>query len=204
MYIYLVYAIVPAMLGVFLVEIGVVSNELTDIIFTLKNSLPTVLAILIFIGIISAALSTVDTLLIGCSAIIYNDIIKNNYKKGYVSTLDEIKYVRIILVFIAMLAFTIAVIGIGEIITFLIYLLSIQTSALFISFLFGHFYDTKGYENSALITITLTTIIFIALNKLEVKIWFIDSFIISIICSSLIWMITYTILKKRRRTANND
>jgi len=195
--VYLIYAIVPAMLGVFLSEMGVVSSELTDIITALEGSLPTFLILLIFIGIISAALSTVDTLLIGCSAIVYNDIFRMIYKKDFPSPQYEVNFVRIILVLISILAFLIAIIGIGEIITFLLFLLGVQTSALFISFLFGHFFDTKGQENTALITILTTTLLFILLEKLEIRIWILEPFIISIIFSCLVWMLFYKIQKRR-------
>ena len=87
----------------------------------------------------------------------------------------------------------IAIIGIGEIITFLLFLLGVQTSALFISFLFGHFFDTKGQENTALITILTTTLLFILLEKLEIRIWILEPFIISIIFSCLVWMLFYKI-----------
>ncbi|MBK9564526.1 MAG: hypothetical protein IPO37_04875 [Saprospiraceae bacterium] len=60
---YLIYGVVPVLIGLYLGKYGVKSYELSTIFNFFLNNFPFYISSLLFIGIISASLSTVDTLL---------------------------------------------------------------------------------------------------------------------------------------------
>lgn len=194
--IYFIYAFIPAIIGLLIVQYSNSNFQLNDIVSIIQDNVPVWILAILFIGILSASLSTVDTLLIASSAIIQNDIlsdIKNKRKEK----ISETKQIRIILVIITLISFAISAIGINDIIGFLIFLLSIQTVTLFIPFLLGH-YKKEINKVGATITIIVALITYLITDFMNIEYYIFQPFLTSIIISVIVFLITSKRLKKNK------
>jgi SSS family solute:Na+ symporter len=120
--IYLLYAIIPAYIGFVLSTQHIGNNDVNSILNYLNLYLPEYVFIFLFLGIIAASLSTVDTLLIGCSAMFINDILGDWFSKIN-NEKRKLVYLKLTVILFALIAFVITIVGIDDIIKFLLFLL---------------------------------------------------------------------------------
>jgi len=194
---YFIYALIPVLIGIFISQFNLPNFEIKTLLSFFNSYIPSYILIFLYIGIISAVLTTVDTLLLGCSSIIYNDIIKDRFFKKS-DEKSKTNIIRYTLIIISILSFLVAVYGIKDFIQFLILLLSVQTIALFIPFILGHF-KQNNYQISVLISITCSITIFFIFTKYNFKIPFFDTFFISIFVSGVTYLLTDLVLNKIKK-----
>lgn len=191
--IYLFYALIPASIGLILSKNNLSDFDLTSILDFLHGTIPDIVLILLFLCIMSASLSTVDTILIGCSAMFFNDVLSTERFK-LKSEKDKLFILRSIVFLFSVFSFLIAVIGINDIIPFLLFLLSLQTSALFVPFVFGHIFK-HTYSSLSNITIILSSIVFSLMYFYKIEFYFINPLFGGIFSGILSYVIILAIIK---------
>jgi SSS family solute:Na+ symporter len=192
--IYLIYAILPAFIGVVLSENKIANFDTTSILGYLQGAIPQFVLILLFLGIIAASLSTVDTLLIGCSAMLFNDVL-SEMNGSFKSEKKKLIILRGIVFLVAICSFLIAIIGINDIIPFLLFLLSLQTCALFVPFVFGHIFKNLHPLQSN-VTILFSSFVFSLMFFLKIEFYFINPLFGGILSGTILYFIIYKITKK--------
>jgi len=192
--IYLFYALIPAFIGLILSENNLSNFDTTSILGYLHGTIPQIVLILLFLGIMAASLSTVDTLLIGCSAMLFNDVLS---EKSFRNKSEKKKLIilRGIVFLFAICSFLIAIIGINDIIPFLLFLLSLQTCALFVPFVFGHiFKHTHPLQSN--ITILFSSFVFSFMYFYKIEFYFINPLFGGILSGAILYFIIYKVTKK--------
>ena len=189
---YFVFSLVPVYIGCYIsTTICEDFNSIYSILNGLKQILPSNVLILVHMGIIAASLSTVDTLLIGCSTMLINDILRPKKEK------NTIKILRLCVLLFSLLGGIIAVTGIEDVISFLIFVLSLQSSALIIPFLWGHFYNHKIPERLCLLCVILSSGFFITASILNIEYLFVTPFLVSVIIGFICMLISCKFKKSR-------
>lgn len=188
---YLIYGVVPVLIGLYLGKYGVKSYELSTIFNFFLNNFPFYISSLLFIGIISASLSTVDTLLLSCSTVIFNDLIEPlNSKVSKLSEKNKLLSIRLLLVFIALLATVVSFIGFSSVINFLVGLLITQSIVVFSPFVFAMFRNISDAKSGFVsMCISLLTYLVLKFNPF----WEIQDTFILIPC--LVISMTYLTMK---------
>jgi SSS family solute:Na+ symporter len=186
--IYLLYAIIPAYIGFVLSTQHIGNNDVNSILSYLNLYLPKYVFICLFLGIIAASLSTVDTLLIGCAAMLINDILPDRFSK-ISNEKRKLIYLRLIVIIFALIAFFITIIGIEDIIKFLLFLLSLQTSVLIVPFIYGHLNNKIISEKQCIIAILFSLLIFSIMSVLKIEIYFINPLFCAIFGGVLVFVI---------------
>lgn len=184
---YIVYAIVPVYIGSYLSgQYHNNFNTVNMVLECLHQQLPNYVFVFVSLGIIAASLSTVDTLLIGCSTLLVNDVfnLKTDNRK------TQLRFLRLFVLGFGVLGGIIAILGIKDVISFLIFMLSIQTSALMIPFLYGHFCKKKIKERGCLYCMAISSIIFLLTSYYNIEFSIFTPFMFSIIggCACLFLM----------------
>lgn len=182
---YFIYALIPALIGYFLHQNNIPGANLDQIISAIETRVPFPYLAILFIGIVSASLSTTDTLLIGCATILYNDIYKNLLPNVDLQS-NQIRVTKIILIGLGLFSFIVSIIGIDDIIQFLIFLLSVQTCSLLVPYFLGHMFN-KPAKYSELFTIIFTCLLFLLISEHDL------GYIYSLIFS-LVFFVAYNLV----------
>ena len=92
-------------------------NNMNALMYIIQSKIPSVVGIVLSLGLVSAILSSIDTCVINASSILVKDIFRK----------DSVKLIRIVIIFMGGLALAFALMGNGDIITFLSNAYSVYT-----------------------------------------------------------------------------
>lgn len=189
---YLIYGICPALLGIYLQKLPSSPDQFTpnDVVALLVHNLPASAMLVLAAGLISAMLSTVDTLLLGSASIVVHDLIRplsGNRRDDR----REMQLTRGLVIILGMAAALVSFLAVDKLLSTLFLVLRIQASALFAPFVFGHFHQRLRSWGANLVIVT-TAVSFFAFRVLIPSSLSLIPFLLAIALNSgLFWGLTW-------------
>lgn len=143
------YAFIPALLGIIvlaLVNMGVFLPEAyedTGIRYALPmlaiEHLPPVIAGLLFVGLLSATMSTIDSSLLACGAVFGLDVYKQYLRKD-ASDKQVLASIKITMVLVSLICFTMALFNTHGILQLVRFSFTLKAATAFVPFVAGHYW----------------------------------------------------------------
>ncbi len=187
----LVFAFVPTLLGIMIFSLTKMGYIDTSVVFIdgLRYSLPhlaltampTFLIGALFLGLLSATMSSADSDILAVGSIFSNDIYKVYFEKN-ASSKQLIFISRLAIIMFGFVAYLLALFNSGSILDILIFVFSLRAAGAFIPYVFG-LYWPKSSSAGAISSMLVGSISFISFKLFNLKIFNLEPLILSLLIS---------------------
>lgn len=187
----LFFAFIPTALGIIsmaLINMGHVDGAMIlqdGVRYALPNlvisSMPPFIIGVLFVGILSATMSSADSDILAIGTIFANDIYKVYFDKN-ADDKQVIKITRLTMVTFGLIAYLLSLFNSGSIIVILIFVFSLRAAGAFIPYVFGLYWD-KSSSAGTIASLAFGSGSFILLELLELKFFGLEPIIIALIIS---------------------
>lgn len=191
---YFLFALIPPILGLSIYALeskGVIPRELIggfSDMYVLPalaiHTLPPLITGLLFVGLISATMSSASSDLLGAASIFTNDIWVQYFKKN---TMDQTKVLitRVLVGIVGVIALIIALFNSKDIIVLLMFSFSLRSAGGFFPYILGHYWE-KITPLATLLSLIIPSIIVLYLEITKIKIWGLEPIIPALLVSFFI------------------
>jgi SSS family solute:Na+ symporter len=192
-----VFAFVPTLLGLMIFSLTKMGYIDTSIVFvdgvrySLPNlalvAMPTFLIGTLFLGLLSATMSSADSDILAVGSIFSNDIYNVYFDKNP-SSKQLIFISRLSIAMFGLVAYLLALFSSGSILTILIFVFSLRAAGAFIPYVFG-LYWPKSSSQGSIASMLVGSVSFIIFKILDVKVFDLEPLILSLLISLLAFII---------------
>lgn len=193
----ILFAFLPTFLGLISLSMAEIGYVDTSFMFQdgaryaflnlVVNTMPPLIVSLVFVGILSAIMSSADSDILAAGTIFSNDIYKIHIDKGADDD-QVVKITRLTIIMFGIIAYLLALFNSGSIIIVLIFVFSLRAAGAFIPYVFG-LYWSKSSAAGTIASLTFGCGSFIVLEIYKISVLGLQSIIISLIVSLFCFII---------------